>query len=39
MGVQEGDSGALRTSSEILDKRDQHRGYLDVPDTNPENRR
>ena len=39
MGVQEADSGALRTSSEILDGRDQHRGYNDVPETNPENRR
>ena len=36
MGVQEEDSGALRTSSEILARRDQARGYLDEgpdPDT------
>ena len=40
MGVQEEDSGALRTSSEILDRRDQARGYLDeAPDPNPETRR
>jgi hypothetical protein len=40
MGVQEGDSGALRTSSEILARRDQARGYLDeTPDPNPETRR
>ena len=39
MGVQEEDSGSLRTSSEILDGRDKHRGYLDVPETSPENRR
>jgi hypothetical protein len=40
MGVQEEDSGALRTSSEILARRDQHRGYLDeTPDPNPETRR
>jgi hypothetical protein len=39
MGVQEADSGALRTSSEILDRRDQHRGYLEVPEPNPETRR
>jgi|SRR5438552_18683374 len=32
-GVQEEDSGALRTSSEILDRRDQRRGFLDVPET------
>jgi hypothetical protein len=38
MGVQEEDSGALRTSSEILARRDQARGYLDEgPD--PETRR
>ena len=39
MGVQEEDSGALRTSSEILDQRDQHRGYLEVPEPDPETRR
>ena len=40
MGVQEEDSGQLRTSSEILARRDQHRGYLDdTPDPNPETRR
>ena len=40
MGVQEEDSGALRTSSEILARRDQHRGYLDeTPDPNPDTRR
>jgi hypothetical protein len=40
MGVQEEDSGALRTSSEILARRDQARGYLDeTPDPNPEIRR
>jgi hypothetical protein len=38
MGVQEEDSGELRTSSEILARRDQARGYLDEgPD--PETRR
>ena len=40
MGVQEEDSGALRTSAEILARRDQHRGHLDEsPDPNPETRR
>ena len=40
MGVQEEDSGSLRTSSEILDRRDQARGYLDeAPDPNPDTRR
>lgn len=40
MGVQEEDSGALRTSSEILARRDQHRGHQDeVPDPDPETRR
>jgi hypothetical protein len=34
-GVQEEDAGALRTSSEILDRRDQRRGYLDVPEPTP----
>ncbi len=34
-GVQEEDSGALRTSSEILDRRDQRRGFLDVPEPTP----
>jgi len=32
MGVSEEDSGALRTSSELLDSRDRHRGYQDVPE-------
>jgi hypothetical protein len=37
MGVQEEDSGALRTSSEIMARRDQARGYLDeAPDPNPD---
>jgi hypothetical protein len=31
-GVQEEDSGELRTSSEILDGRDQRRSYLEVPE-------
>ena len=31
-GVQEADSGSLHTSSEILDKRDQHRGFQEAPD-------
>jgi hypothetical protein len=31
-GVQEVDSGALRSTSEILDERDRHRAVLDVPD-------
>jgi hypothetical protein len=31
-GVQEEDSGALRTSSEILDARDQRRSQLEAPD-------
>jgi hypothetical protein len=31
MGVQEEDSGSLRTSSEILDGRDQRRAYSDAP--------
>ncbi len=39
MGVQEEDSGSLRSSSEILDRRDKHRGYLEVPEPNPETRR
>lgn len=39
MGVQEEDSGALRTSSEILDRRDQRRGYLDVPEPSADSRR
>jgi hypothetical protein len=30
-GVQEADSGSLRTSSEILDRRDQHRGFQEGP--------
>lgn len=32
MGVQEEDSGALRTSSEILDGRDQRRALAEAPD-------
>ena len=39
MGVQEEDSGSLRSSSEILDRRDKHRGYLEAPETSPETRR
>ena len=40
MGVQEEDSGELRTSSEILARRDQARGHLDEgPDPDPETRR
>ena len=39
MGVQEEDSGALRASSEILDRRDRNRAFEDVPDTNPDTRR
>jgi Family of unknown function (DUF6335) len=31
-GVQEVDSGALRSSSEILQERDRHRAQLEVPD-------
>ncbi len=32
MGVQEEDSGGLRTSSELLDARDRHRSQQDDPD-------
>jgi hypothetical protein len=32
MGVPEADSGALRTSGEILDKRDRSRAFQDVPE-------
>jgi uncharacterized protein DUF6335 len=32
MGVQEEDSGALRTSAEILDGRDQRRAQMEAPD-------
>lgn len=40
MGVQEEDSGELRTSSEIMARRDQARGYLDEgPDPDPETSR
>jgi hypothetical protein len=40
MGVQEEDSGSLRSSSEILDRRDRHRGrYLEVPEANPDTRK
>jgi hypothetical protein len=31
-GVQEVDSGALRTTAEILEERDRHRALLEVPD-------
>ena len=39
MGVQEEDSGALRTSAEILDARDQHRAQLEAPDARRGTRR
>jgi len=39
MGVQEEDSGSLRASSEILDGRDRHRAFDDVPEPNPDTRR
>ena len=32
MGVSEEDSGALRTSSELLDKRDRHRAFQEMPE-------
>ena len=32
MGIQEEDSGVLRTSSEILDSRDRHRALQERPD-------
>ena len=32
MGIQEEDSGGLRTSSELLDARDRHRARQDGPD-------
>ena len=32
MGVQEEDSGALRTSAEILDARDQRRALIEAPE-------
>lgn len=32
MGVSEEDSGALRTSSELLDSRDRHRGNQEIPE-------
>ena len=32
LGVQEVDSGALRTTSELLDERDRHRAQQDEPD-------
>jgi hypothetical protein len=35
-GVQEEDSGALRSSSELLDRRDQHRAELIPPDKREE---
>jgi uncharacterized protein DUF6335 len=31
-GVQEADSGSLRTTAELLDERDRHRALLEVPD-------
>lgn len=31
-GVQEADSGALKSTAEILDERDRHRPLLEVPD-------
>ena len=34
-GVAEADSGALRASSEILDRRDQRRAQQDIPDPKP----
>jgi uncharacterized protein DUF6335 len=34
-GVAEEDSGALRTSSELLDRRDRRRAQQDVPEPNP----
>jgi hypothetical protein len=37
-GVQEEDSGSLRTSAEILDGRDQRRAQADEPDPNPDAR-
>ena len=36
MGIQEEDSGGLRTSSELLDARDRHRMQQDGPDRKPE---
>jgi hypothetical protein len=33
VGIQEEDSGDLRTSSEVLDDRDRHRAQQDRPDT------
>ena len=32
LGVQEADSGELRTTSELLDERDRKRAQQDVPD-------
>jgi hypothetical protein len=32
LGVQEADSGGLRTSGELLDERDRRRAQQDVPD-------
>ena len=31
-GVQEADSGSLKTTAELLDERDRHRAQLEVPD-------
>jgi hypothetical protein len=31
-GVQDADNGALRATSEILEKRDRHRALIEVPD-------
>jgi hypothetical protein len=36
MGIQEEDSGGLRTSSEILDSRDRHRAQQDLPERSRE---
>ena len=35
LGVAEEDSGALRTSSELLDRRDKRRAQQEVPEPNP----
>ncbi len=34
-GVQEVDSGTLKPAAEILDERDRHRPFLEVPDQDP----
>ena len=33
-GVQEVDSGSLKATAEILEERDRHRPFLEVPDQN-----